>query len=210
MVFRPPVGPSDAFHIYQIRSDEHGGRDSGKNISIDISLHGSMHRPKIVCSSCDCHVFHGRRPLVRNMCLMAEPIAKAQPMSEVGRTAKNSRKTLTSELPQQQTWCGEETPFALLVPPRRCEPLPVRSLSAFWKKIAMGRVAIAHRRPGDVCTDIGCYPVRHPRLLTPVRMFAHRRGARRRAARGRCGYLSRVPEESRSRTPVRWSMVVSD
>ena len=53
-------------------------------------------------------------------------------MSQVGQSAKNPPEALTSELPL--TWCGrEETPFAILVPPSRCEQASVRSLSVFWK-----------------------------------------------------------------------------
>src|SRR6516165_12086919 len=44
----------------------------------------------------------------------------------------------------------QETLFAFLVPPSRCELLLVRSLSAFWKIIADRQVAIRHRGPRDV------------------------------------------------------------
>src|SRR6516162_8002779 len=44
----------------------------------------------------------------------------------------------------------QETLFAFLVPPSRCELLLARSLSAFWKIIADRQVAIRHRGPRDV------------------------------------------------------------
>ena len=45
---------------------------------------------------------------------------------------------------------GAETLFAFLVPPSRCDQLLVRALSVFSKKIADGRIAIAHSGPRDV------------------------------------------------------------
>jgi hypothetical protein len=52
------VGPSNAFHIYQISTDEHCGRESRKKIPIDVPLHGSVRRSKVVPGGCDFHVFH--------------------------------------------------------------------------------------------------------------------------------------------------------
>src|SRR5262245_33768342 len=52
------VGPSDAFHVCQISPDEHRGRESGQKISIDVALHSSLRRPKVVSGGCDLHVFH--------------------------------------------------------------------------------------------------------------------------------------------------------
>ena len=52
------VGPSNAFHIYQISADEHRGRESRKKIAIDVALHGSVRRPKVVPGGRDFHVFH--------------------------------------------------------------------------------------------------------------------------------------------------------
>jgi hypothetical protein len=52
------VGPSDACHIHQIPADEHRGRESGKKIPINVALHGSVRRPKVVPGGCDFHVFH--------------------------------------------------------------------------------------------------------------------------------------------------------
>src|SRR5262249_31098767 len=54
--------PSNAFHIYQISTDEHRGRKSRKKIPINVPLHGSVRRPKVVPGVCDFHVFHG--PLI--------------------------------------------------------------------------------------------------------------------------------------------------
>src|SRR5215467_4374826 len=52
------VGPSNAFHIYQISTDEHRGRESRKKIPINVPLHGSVRRPKVVPDGCGFHVFH--------------------------------------------------------------------------------------------------------------------------------------------------------
>jgi len=52
------VGPSNAFHIYQISTDEHRGRESRKKIPINVPLHGSVRRPKVVPGGCDFHVSH--------------------------------------------------------------------------------------------------------------------------------------------------------
>ena len=77
-------------------------------------------------------------------------------MSEVGRTAKNSRKALTSELP----------PITDMVRPRRNGlRLPSAAKAAassfwsdrflFWEKIAMGRVAISLRRSRETFAMVG-------------------------------------------------------
>jgi hypothetical protein len=55
------VGPSNAFHIDQVSADEYRGRESRKKISIDVPLHGSVRRPKVVPGRCDFHVSHDRR-----------------------------------------------------------------------------------------------------------------------------------------------------
>jgi len=54
------VGPPNAFHIYQFSTDEHRGRESRKKIPINVPLHGSMRRPKVVPGGCNFHVFHAR------------------------------------------------------------------------------------------------------------------------------------------------------
>src|SRR5215468_75603 len=54
------VGPSNAFHVYQVSADENRGRESRKKIPINVPLHGSMRRPKVVPIGCDFHVFHDR------------------------------------------------------------------------------------------------------------------------------------------------------
>ena len=62
------------------------------------------------------------------------------PTSATGDTAKNSRKALTSESP----------PITDMLRPRGNAlrlPNAAKSLSGFGKKIADGRIAIAHRRP---------------------------------------------------------------
>src|SRR5262249_170625 len=50
--------PSNAYHIYQISTDEHRGRESRNKIPINVPLHGSVRRPKVVPGGCDFHVFH--------------------------------------------------------------------------------------------------------------------------------------------------------
>ena len=52
------VGPPDAVHIHQIPTDEHRGRESGQKIPIDVPLHGSVRRPKVMVGGGDFHVFH--------------------------------------------------------------------------------------------------------------------------------------------------------
>src|SRR5215469_5628120 len=47
-----------ANHIYQISTDEHRGRESRKKIPINVPLHGSVRRPKVVPGGFDFHVFH--------------------------------------------------------------------------------------------------------------------------------------------------------
>jgi hypothetical protein len=56
------VGQANAFHIYQISTDEHRGRESGKKIPINIPLHGSVRRPKVIPGGRDFHVFHDLVP----------------------------------------------------------------------------------------------------------------------------------------------------
>jgi hypothetical protein len=70
---RFPVSPSNAFHIDQVSTDEHRGRDSGKEIPVNVPLHGSVRRPKVVPGNRDLHVFHDQpvvlamRRLMRNL-----------------------------------------------------------------------------------------------------------------------------------------------
>jgi hypothetical protein len=58
------VGLPNAFHVYQISTDEHRGRESRKKIPINVPLHGSVRRPKVIPGGCDFHVFHDLAPLV--------------------------------------------------------------------------------------------------------------------------------------------------
>jgi hypothetical protein len=68
------VGPPNAFHIYQLSTDEHGGTESRKKIPINVPLHGSMRRPKVVPSGCDFHVFHDRLLVLATTRLTPSPV----------------------------------------------------------------------------------------------------------------------------------------
>jgi hypothetical protein len=59
------VGPPDAAHIHHIPADEHRGGESGQKIPIDVPLHGSVSRPKVMAGGRDFHVFHDFDPADR-------------------------------------------------------------------------------------------------------------------------------------------------
>src|SRR5262249_48093011 len=76
-------------------------------------------------------------------------------MSPMGQTAKNTLAALTSELPPI-TDMGRPRGNALRLP---CAAKPLRAASGqiafgFWKKIADGRVAIAHGGPKDAAQKV--------------------------------------------------------
>src|SRR5262245_2918905 len=64
-------------------TDEHCGRESRKKIPINVPLHGSVRRPKVVGGGCDFHAFHDwpRASITRLMSSLSfhDLVAKVSP-----------------------------------------------------------------------------------------------------------------------------------
>jgi hypothetical protein len=87
------VGPPNAFHIYQISTDEHRGRESRKKIPINVPLHGSVRRPKVIPGGCDFHVFHDLAPLVLAITRLIGSKFRPRAISDVSPQCASKRKS---------------------------------------------------------------------------------------------------------------------
>src|SRR5260370_41376308 len=114
-------------HIHEISADKYRGRDSRKDVPIDVAAHGGVRRPKLVSPGRHLHVFHCRPRVPPQGTAYAKPII--------------SRLHCEREITRQSASEADQTVFrasAVSDPCTAPERDPVRSL---WLRAHIAKVA---------------------------------------------------------------------